>query len=96
MSGPPKLSRMNLRARRDDLYRSIVRDALHLLESRGSSVDEPSLNRELYQCIVEVLRRRHASGERTVDVPPVFDGRTHPFRRSRPVMNESGLTSAGT
>jgi hypothetical protein len=80
MSGPPRLSRMNLRARRDALYRSIVREALLLLDSRGSSVDEPALNRELYQCILEVIRRRSASGEHTVDVPPVFDGPNPPLR----------------
>jgi hypothetical protein len=80
MSGRPKLSGMNLRERRDALYRSIVREALLLLESRGSNVEEPALNRELFQCILQVIRRRSASGEHTVDVPPVFDGPNPPLR----------------
>ncbi len=85
------LAKLNLRARREALYLTILDEALVLFEDRASASDEFGLNRELYQCIIEVMLERGARGVPTLDIPPVYDGPNAPldeqptsYERKRP------------
>lgn len=81
MSGArPRLSQVPLWERHVELVLAITRDALHLLAARGitQGQTELTLNRALYECLLEANRARHDGGHPYLDLQIMWETRNQP------------------
>ena len=83
MSGP-LISDLPLWERHEQRVLAIMRSALVRLSTKNPSGDEHELNRELYDCILEVNGENQDSGsDECLDHAPILDGPTPPTPGTR-------------